>query len=62
MTWSVGKRMLVAITAATLCVAGSTFAVSTAAPDVERAGLAGYCPDANGITVAVDYHDIGSAT
>ena len=62
MTWSVGKRMLVAITAATLCVAGSTFAVATAAPDVERAGLAGYCPDANGVTVAVDYQDLGAAT
>jgi hypothetical protein len=52
-----GRRLLIAAVVAALSVTSGSFAI--AAP---RAGLAGHCPDANGVTVAVDYQELGAPT
>jgi hypothetical protein len=52
------RRLLRAATAVAL-----TLTVSTGVAGVARAaGTAGYCPDANGVTVVVDFNELGGGT
>ncbi|GIJ69504.1 hypothetical protein Voc01_044210 [Virgisporangium ochraceum] len=50
------RRLLGAASAVVLAVAGGA---AFAAPAAHAAGTAGYCPDANGVTVVVDFNDLG---
>jgi hypothetical protein len=50
------RRLFSAASAVVLAVAGGA---AFAAPAAHAAGTAGYCPDASGVTVVVDFNDLG---